>query len=149
MRSVAVDAHALDVQYASRTGAPNPGPFQLAQSKGDDRLRQQVQKLADALNHRDLAAIRAQIHPSRIFVEVDNKSAYLSHSQTLVVMETFFKVRSSVTSTFDFVSDDGVTGSASGSLAARKDGKAVRYRLNFGFTRSDAGAWLLTRISMR
>jgi hypothetical protein len=108
-----------------------------------------VQRLADALNHRDLAAIRAQIHPSRIYVEVDNKSAYLSHSQTLVVMETFFKSRSSVTSTFDFVSDDGVTGSASGSLAARKDGKAVRYRLNFGFSRNESGAWLLTRISMR
>jgi ketosteroid isomerase-like protein len=132
-----------------RAGDIRPIPYTLSQKQPDDKLRQQVQKLADALNHRDLAAIRAQIHPTRIYVEVDDKAAYLSHSQTLVVMETFFKNRSSVTSTFDFVSDDGVTGSASGTLSARKDGKPVRYRLNFGFTKNDAGAWLLTRISMR
>ena len=126
-----------------------PMPYSLTQSSNDDKLREQVRRLADALNHRDLAAIRAQIHPTRIYVEVDDKSAFLSHSQTLVVMETFFKSRSSVTTTFDFVSDDGVTGSASGTLSARKDGRAVRYRLNFGFTKNDGGSWLLTRISMK
>jgi hypothetical protein len=67
----------------------------------------------------------------------------------MVVMETFFKTRTSVTSTFDFVSDDGVTGSAAGTLSARKDGRSVRYRLNFGFTKNDSGSWLLTRISMK
>jgi hypothetical protein len=133
---------------ATRSNA-RPTPYALTQSPSDNKLREQVERLTDALNHRDLAAIRAQIHPTRIYVEVDNKAAYLSHSQTLVVMETFFKTRTSVTSTFDFVSDDGITGSASGTLSARKDGRSVRYHLNFGFTRTDAGAWLLTRISMR
>ena len=113
-------------------------------------LRDEIHKLADALNHRDLAAIRTQISPSRIFVEIaDRPGAYLTSSQTVVVMESFIRTRTSISSSFDFVNDDGFEGSASGTLAARKDGLPVSYKLNFGFTKDSKGKWLLTKISMK
>lgn len=118
--------------------------------QSDGKLKEQVKKLSDALNKRDLDAIKAQIAPSRIYVEVGDKTgAYLSSSQTLVVMETFLRSRTAVNSIFEFVSDDGVIGTASGSLTARKEGRLIRYKLNFGFTKSSKGDWLLNRISMR
>ena len=113
-------------------------------------LKDQVKKLTEALNKRDLDVIKAQIAPSRIYVEVSDKAgAYLSNSQTLVVMETFLRSRTAVNAAFDFVSDDGVIGSASGSLTARKDGRLIRYKLNFGFVKQNKGGWHLNRISMR
>jgi hypothetical protein len=113
-------------------------------------LKEQVKKLTEALNKRDLEVIKAQIAPSRIYVEVSDKAgAYLSNSQTLVVMETFLRSRTAVNAAFEFVSDDGVIGSASGTLTARKDGRIIRYKLNFGFVKQDKGAWHLNRISMR
>ncbi len=113
-------------------------------------LKQQVKKLTEALNKRDLEVIKAQIAPSRIYVEVsDRAGAYLSNSQTLVVMETFLRSRTAVNAAFEFVSDDGVIGSASGTLTARKDGRIIRYKLNFGFVKQDKGSWHLNRISMR
>jgi hypothetical protein len=116
----------------------------------DGRLKEQVKRLAEALNKRDLEVIKSQIAPSRIYVEVSDKAgAYLSSSQTLVFMETFLRSRNAVNAVFEFVSDDGVIGSASGSLTARKDGRLIRYKLNFGFTKSAKGDWQLNRISMR
>jgi hypothetical protein len=113
-------------------------------------LKEQVKKLTEALNKRDLEVIKAQIAPSRIYVEVsDRAGAYLSNSQTLVVMETFLRSRTAVNAAFEFISDDGVIGSASGTLTARKDGRIIRYKLNFGFVKQDKGSWHLNRISMR
>jgi hypothetical protein len=113
-------------------------------------LKEQVKKLTEALNKRDLDVIKAQIAPSRIYVEVSDKAgAYLSNSQTLVVMETFLRSRTAVNAAFEFISDDGVIGSASGTLTARKDGRLIRYKLNFGFVKQDKGSWHLNRISMR
>lgn len=113
-------------------------------------LKEQVKKLTEALNKRDLEVIKSQIAPSRIYVEVsDRAGAYLSNSQTLVVMETFLRSRTAVNAAFEFISDDGVIGSASGTLTARKDGRIIRYKLNFGFVKQDKGAWHLNRISMR
>lgn len=113
-------------------------------------LKEQVKKLTEALNKRDLEVIKSQIAPSRIYVEVsDRAGAYLSNSQTLVVMETFLRSRTAINAAFEFISDDGVIGSASGSLTARKDGRIIRYKLNFGFVKQDKGAWHLNRISMR
>ena len=120
-------------------------------------LRDQIGKLADALNRRDLKVIRSQIGSSRIYVEMtDRPGAYLSNNQTLVVLESFIRSQTSISSVFDFVNDDGLTGSASGTLVAWKDGRSVSYKLNFGFTKSenaiwtsDHPYWLLTRISMK
>ncbi|HET6511645.1 MAG TPA: hypothetical protein VFH43_05600 [Candidatus Kapabacteria bacterium] len=113
-------------------------------------LKDQVKRLTEALNKRDLDVIKAQIAPSRIYVEVSDKAgAYLSNSQTLVVMETFLRSRTAVNAAFEFVSDDGVIGSASGTLTARKDGRLIRYKLNFGFVKQTKGGWHLNRISMR
>ena len=116
----------------------------------DVRLSNQIQKLKDALNKRDIESLRAQISPSRIYVEIAQKpGAYLSNSQTAMVMESFIRTRSAISSVFDFITDDGETGSASGTLSATESGRQVSYRLNFGFILSSAGTWLLNRISMK
>ena len=113
-------------------------------------LRAQIERLFQALNKRDLETIKSQISPQRIYVEVSDKmGAYLTNSQTLAVMESFLRSHTALSAKFEFDSSDGGNGSASGSLTARKDGKTLTYRLNFGFTRNQRGAWLLTRISMR
>jgi hypothetical protein len=127
---------------------PRVAPIAIYQS--NSTLKDQVKQLTEALNKRDLDVIKSQIAPSRIYVEVsDRAGAYLSNSQTLVVMETFLRSRTAVNAAFEFVSDDGVIGSASGSLTARKDGRIIRYRLNFGFVKQTRGNWQLNRISMR
>ncbi len=116
----------------------------------DIGLREQITKLFAALNKRDLEAIKAQISPNRIFVEISDKAgAYLSNSQTLAVMESFLRSHTAVSAKFEFDSKEGTNGSASGALTARKDGRTFTYRLNFGFVLNDKGNWLLTRISMR
>ncbi|MEO6940348.1 MAG: hypothetical protein ABI444_09460 [Candidatus Kapaibacterium sp.] len=116
----------------------------------DIGLREQITKLFTALNKRDLEAIKSQISPNRIFVEISDKAgAYLSNSQTLAVMEAFLRSHTSVSAKFEFDSKEGPNGSASGALTARKDGRTFTYRLNFGFVLNDKGNWLLTRISMR
>ncbi len=116
----------------------------------DINLRGQIRRLADALNRRDLDTIRAQISPSRIYVEIaDRTGAYLSNSQTLVVIESFIRSQTSIASAFDFVTDDGQNGSASGTLLTRKAGHSASYKLNFGFTKNGYNVWLLTRISIK
>ncbi|HET6511028.1 MAG TPA: hypothetical protein VFH43_02465 [Candidatus Kapabacteria bacterium] len=130
-----------------KSAAMGPANTRFQSNSG---LKEQVKKLTEALNKRDLDVIKSQIAPSRIYVEVSDKAgAYLSNSQTLVVMETFLRSRTAVNAAFEFISDDGVIGSASGSLTARKDGRLIRYRLNFGFVKQDKGSWHLNRISMR
>ena len=116
----------------------------------DINLRDQIRRLADALNRRDLDTIRAQISSSRIYVEIaDRTGAYLSNSQTLVVIESFIRSQTSIASAFDFVTDDGQNGSASGTLLTRKAGHSTSYKLNFGFTKNGYNVWLLTRISIK
>ncbi len=116
----------------------------------DPRLRTQIQKLIVALNKRDLDSVRSQISPSRVFVEITTKpGAYLSNSQTILVMESFIRTRTGISSVFDFVSDDGRFGSASGTMTATEGGRRVSYRLDFGFVLSGGGSWLLSRISIR
>jgi hypothetical protein len=118
-------------------------------------LRDQIGKLADALNQRDLKTVRSQISPFRIYVEIaDRPGAYLSNSQTLVVMESFIRSQTSISCVFDFVNDDGFSGSASGTLVAWKNGRSISYKLNFEFTKSEATSgdrpyWLLTRIGIK
>ncbi|GEM_PF-3587503 len=112
-------------------------------------LRDEIKKLADAMNRRDLEALRSEITASRIYVELtDRPGAYLTSSQTAIVMQSFLESRTSISSTFDLITDDGERGSASGHLAARKDGQPVNYRLNFGFLKNDEGKWVLTKISI-
>ncbi len=118
--------------------------------KGDAKLREQLQKLTDAFSRRDLETIRSQISPDRIFVEIaDRAGAYLTNSQTAAVIESFLRTRTAVNCSFEFVSDDGKTGSAAGVLNARSNGRSLSYKLNFGFAKNEKGVWLLTRISMR
>ena len=116
----------------------------------DEKLRAQIHRLTDAIVRRDLDVLRSQISPDRIYVEISERTgAYLTNTQTVAVIESFLRTRTAVNCSFEFVSDDGHTGSAAGTLSARKEGRSVSYKLNFGFTKNEKGIWLLTRISMR
>jgi len=113
-------------------------------------LRDQIRKLSEAINKRDLETIRTLISPSRIFVEIGSKQGtYMSSSQTVAVVESFIRSRSAISTSFDFVTDDGQTGSASGMLSAVESGRAVSYRLNFSFLRGANREWLLSKITMK
>jgi hypothetical protein len=113
-------------------------------------LQNEISRLFEALNHRDLETIKSQISPSRIYVEISDKTgAYLTNSQTLAVMESFLRSHNSLSAKFEFDNSDGENGSASGTLTASRDGHTIAYKLNFGFTKNPHGNWLLTRISMR
>ena len=116
----------------------------------DNPLQVQIHTLFAALNHRDLNVIKSQISPSRIYVEISDKTgAYLTNGQTLAVLESFLRSHTSLSAKLEFDNTDGDNGSASGTLTARRNSRIFTYRLNFGFTKNDRGTWLLTRISMR
>ncbi len=125
-------------------------PLLAAPQPAKGSLREEVKKLSEAINHRDLDALKSTVSPSRIFVEIsDRPGAYLTSSQTVVVMESFMQSHGSLNSTFELVTDDGERGSAAGQLSARLSGRPVTYRLNFGFLKNDHGKWQLTKISMK
>jgi hypothetical protein len=136
---------------------PSPQPHGTAgaypfypQQKRDSKLQDQLKKLSEAFVKRDLAVIKTQISPARLYVQIADKAgAYLSSGQTLVVMESFLRTRTVVSASFDFVSEDGTNGSASGTLSTLKAGRIYSYRLNFGFTKNDKDIWLLSKISVR
>src|SRR4051812_45755290 len=103
----------------------------LSMSSG---LKADIEKLSDALTKRDLATLRAEISPARIFVEIDGRQgAYLSNSQTVVVLENFIRTRRAIQTRFDLITDNGQSGSATGILAAKAEGRSVTYKLNLGF----------------
>ena len=142
------DRVAPAVTHAVVSGPGTDGDDAAQATEGP--LKQRILDLFAALNHRDLDAIKSQISPTRIYVEImDKAGAYLTNSQTLAVLESFMRSHTSMNAKFEFDSADGDSGSASGMLTARRDGHTLSYRLNFGFTRNPRGAWLLTRISMR
>jgi hypothetical protein len=122
----------------------------ITNSDSDSPLQTQIHNLFEALNHRDLNAIKSQISPTRIYVEISDKTgAYLTNSQTLAVLESFLRSHTSLSAKLEFDNTDGENGSASGTLTARRNSRIFTYRLNFGFTKNDRGIWMLTRISMR
>ena len=115
--------------------------FGFRPEQKDSKLKEQIARLSSALNRRNLEEIKAQIGANRIYVEIADKAgAYLSSNQALVVMESFLRSRSAVTSNFEFVSENGSNGSASGSLTAQKEGRIVSYKMNFGFTKATSSA---------
>ena len=113
-------------------------------------LKADIERLSSALTKRDLATIRSQISDSRIYVEMPGtQKSYLSNSQTVVVLENFMRTRDALQTRFDLVTDDGQSGSATGTLQARMAGRIASYKLNLGFVLSESRRWILTRISIR
>ena len=113
-------------------------------------LKADIERLADALTKRDLATLRTEISASRIYVDIEGRSgAYLSNSQTVVVLEDFMRTRDALQTRFELITDDGQSGSATGSLRARVRGREVSYKLNLGFILAENRRWLLTRISIK
>jgi len=113
-------------------------------------LKADIEKLSGALTKRDLPALRSEISSARIYVELDGREgAYLSNSQTVVVLENFMRSRRAIQTRFDLITDNGQSGSATGILTAKVNGRTLTYKLNLGFILLDNKKWVITRLSIR
>jgi hypothetical protein len=113
-------------------------------------LKADIEKLSDALTKRDLPTLRSEISSARIFVEIDGREgAYLSNSQTVVVLENFMRSRRAIQTRFDLITDNGQSGSATGILTAKVGGRVLSYKLNLGFILIENKRWVIMRLSIR
>jgi hypothetical protein len=113
-------------------------------------LKADIEKLSDALTKRDLPTLRSEISSARIFVEIDGREgAYLSNSQTVVVLENFMRSRRAIQTRFDLITDNGQSGSATGILTAKVGGRVLTYKLNLGFILIENKRWVIMRFSIR
>jgi len=115
-----------------------------------ETLSDHLKRLTSALSSRNLDSLKQLIDPSRIYVEIAPKEgAYLSPSQTLGVVESFFQSHQSLSFTYVLVKEEGKTGIAIGTLVVAESGRKIPHKVNFGFQKSSLGNWLLSTISIR
>ena len=113
-------------------------------------LSAHLKRLTAALSSRNLDSLRSLIDPNKVFVEIFPKEgSYVSPSQTLSIIESFFHTHSPVSFSFILVKEEGANGIAAGSLVTSESGRLISHRVSFGFQKSRAGYWLLNRISIR
>jgi hypothetical protein len=121
----------------------------FSSSANAETLTVHLRRLTSALTSRNLDSIRQFIDPNRIFVEIAPKEgSYLSPSQTLSVIESFFNAHPPISFSYILVKEDGDDGIAIGSLASNLGGSRSTHRVNFGFKKNSVGKWLLIRISI-
>jgi hypothetical protein len=114
-----------------------------------DPLSAHLKRLTSALSSRNLDSLRLLIDPSRIYVEIAPKEgAYLTPSQTLAVIESFFTTHPPLSFSYILVKEEGDNGIALGSLASSDGGKKTTHRVNFGFKKNSSTNWLLIQISI-
>jgi hypothetical protein len=119
----------------------------LAQAES---LSSHLKRLTSSLSARNLDSLRLLIDPSRVFVEISPKEgSYLSPSQTLAVIESFFRNHPPVSFSYILVKEEKNNGIAVGSLSSSERGKVVVHRVIFGFQKNKQGTWLLSRILIR
>jgi hypothetical protein len=115
-----------------------------------EQLSTHVKRLTSALSTRNLDSLRLLIDPNKVYVEIFPKEgAYLSPSQTLSVIESFFHTSPPVSFSFFLVKEEGESGIAAGSLTTSERGMMKDHRVSFGFQKNKSGSWLLNRISIR
>ena len=113
-------------------------------------LSAHLKHLTAALSSRNLDSLRALIDPNKVHVEIYPKEgAYLSPSQTLSIIESFFHNSPPVSFSFILVKEEGENGIAAGSLVTSENGRMVNHRVSFGFKKNKSGSWLLNRISIK
>ena len=115
------------------------------------------QSLTDHLKHftmilsgRNLDSLRMEIDPHRIFVEISGRTgSYIAPSQTLAVLETFFRIRTPISFSYIVVKEESGVGMALGTLNVQENGKLRSYKVTFGFRKSTRNRWLLEKINIR
>jgi len=101
------------------------------------------------LSGRNLDSLRLFIDPNRIYVEITPKEgAFLSASQTLVVVESFFQLHSAISFSYGLIKEKGNTGIALGTLVVSENGRSAPYKVSFGFQKNGQSKWILSRISI-
>jgi len=115
-----------------------------------ERLSDHLKRLTSALSNRNLDSLKLLIDPERIFVEIAPKEgSYLSPSQTLGVVESFFHAHLPVSFSYILMKEEGKTGVAVGTLTVAEKGRTVSHKVNFGFQKNNRDNWLLSRITIR
>ncbi len=115
-----------------------------------ETLNEQLKQFTSALSNRNLDSLRLLIDPERIYVEIAPKDgSYLSPSQTLGVIESFFRSYQPVSFSYLFVKEEGKSGIAIGTLVVAESGRKILRKVNFGFQKNFRDNWLLSRISIR
>ncbi len=112
-------------------------------------LSLRVKQFTKALSIRNLDSLRLFIDPNKIYVEIAPKEgSYLSPSQTLGVVESFFQSHPPVSFSYGLVKEQGKTGIAIGTLIVSENGRTSSYKVNFGFQKEGRADWLLSRVSI-
>jgi hypothetical protein len=112
-------------------------------------LADHLKQFTSVLSNRNLDSLRTLIDPGRIFVEIAPKSgSYLSTSQTLAVVESFFQSHPPVSFSYILVKEEGKTGVAIGTLFVVDGGRKISFKVNFGFQKDSKEHWLLIRITI-
>jgi hypothetical protein len=106
-----------------------------------------LKRLTSALTSRNLDSLRLLIDPNRIFVEIAPKEgSYLSPSQTLAVIESFFNSHPPLSFSYILVKEEGNNGIAIGTLLVSENVRNISHKVNFGFQKNNKVRWLLERI---
>src|SRR3569832_265498 len=112
-----------------------------------ESLSAHLKRLTSALSARNLDSLRLLIDPRRVFVEISPKEgSYLSPSQAISVIESFFRTHPPVSFSYVLVKEEKSDGIAAGSLSSSERGKIIIHRVIFGFQKNKAGFWLLARV---
>jgi hypothetical protein len=115
-----------------------------------ETLQYHLKRLTSALSNRNLDSLRLLIDPNRIYVEITPKEgSYLSPSQTLGVVESFFRSHPPISFSYLLVKEEGKTGIAIGTLIVAESARKISHKVNFGFQKNNRENWLLSRISIR
>ncbi|MEP7234090.1 MAG: hypothetical protein ABI778_02225 [Ignavibacteriota bacterium] len=105
--------------------------------------------LTSVITNRNYDSLKRLIDPGRIYVEIGYKDgAYLSPSQTIGVIESYFKPHTIVAFSFSLVREEGTAGIANGVLFIMENGLKYSHRVNFGFHKNSREEWLLSRINV-
>ncbi len=113
-------------------------------------LQNHLKRLTSALSNRNLDSLRLLIDPNRIYVEIAPKEgSYLSPSQTLGVVESYFRTHPPVSFSYLLVKEEGRTGIAIGTLVVGESNRTISRKVNFGFQKDNHENWLLSRINIR
>jgi hypothetical protein len=115
-----------------------------------ETLTEHLKQFTSVLSSRNLDSLRLLIDPGKIYVEIAPKSgSYLSPSQTLAVVGSFFHSHSQVSFSYLHVKEEGKIGIVVGTLIVTEDSRSISRKVNFGFQKDNREHWPLGRISIR
>jgi hypothetical protein len=112
-------------------------------------LSEQLKVLTSVITNRNYDSLRRLVDPGRIYVEIGSKDgAYLTPSQTIGVLESYFRSHTTFSFSFSLIREEGTAGIANGTLLIIENGMKYSHRISFGFQKNISGEWLLSRINV-